>query len=379
MSDLKRLIKYLGSDLALQSSLSAVISPADMRSIFAAVIDGGASDLELGALMAMCASIESHRNTEMFSEILLGLSEAISERSMPIECEQYDYLNVVIPNYGDEIFGNAIPLIAIKLQRMGIRVLVHGALETPSGLANCGLFRELGVLPVTTRGQAERRLAEDGLALVPTSLISLGLAAMMALKARLGVCTPAHVLADMLMPVSNAPHYSLHVVNMPAWLLALADSENVVMQTPALLSRTVEISGCKFGSLNSRPQLKYRTGANLRIGASTPDALIGDDNDWQALFPEEMQSQSHPRPHTQPDHLAPDSTFKTPRARGQAGSAPTDTRGLAAWTRQRLDANVALPQPVVNQLACCLYGAGYAEDFNQAKAMAAVEAGSVAA
>jgi hypothetical protein len=34
---------------------------------------------------------------------------------------------------------------------------------------------------------------------------------------------------------------------------------------------------------------------------------------------------------------------------------------------------------VVNQLACCLYGAGYAEDFNQAKAMAAVETGSLAA
>ena len=49
------------------------------------------------------------------------------------------------------------------------------------------------------------------------------------------------------------------------------------------------------------------------------------------------------------------------------------------WTRQRLDSSVALPQPVVNQLACCLYGAGYAEDFNQAKAMAAVETGSLAA
>jgi hypothetical protein len=196
---------------------------------------------------------------------------------------------------------------------------------------------------------------------------------MMALKARLGVCTPAHVLADMLMPVSNAPQSSLHVVSIPAWLDVLADSENMVMQTPALLSRTAEISGCKFGSLNSRPQLKYRAGADSRIGLSTPDAHMSEDNGWQILFPEEMQSPSHL------DHLGLSNTFKTPHARGQANAVPTDTRGLAAWTRQRLDASMALPQPVVNQLACCLYGAGYAEDFNQAKAMAAVETGSLAA
>jgi anthranilate phosphoribosyltransferase len=379
MSDLKRLIKHLGSDLTLQSSLSAVISPADMRSIFAAIIDGGASDIELGALMAMCASIESHRNAEMFSEILLGLSEAINERSMPIECEQYDYLNVIIPNYGDEIFGNAIPLIAIKLQRMGIRVLVHGALETPSGLANCGLFRELGVLPVTTRGQAERRLAEDGLALVPTSLISPGLAAMMALKARLGVSTPAHVLADMLMPVLNEPRYVLHVLNIPAWLAALADTEGVVLQTPVLQSQPVEGSGCKFGSLDCRPQLKYRSGVDSQIEASAHgvdgvDSGHGlEEGGWQTLFQEEMESR------TDVVLLSARNTLKTSHTRWAAQEVPTDTRGLAAWTRQRLDANATLPQPVVNQLACCLYGAGYAEDFNQAKAMAAVETGSLAA
>jgi anthranilate phosphoribosyltransferase len=377
MSDIKRLIKHLGSDLTLQSSLSAVISPADMRSIFAAIIDGGASDIELGALIAMCASIESHRNAEMFSEILLGLSEAINERSMPIECEQYDYLNVVIPNYGDEIFGNAIPLIAIKLQRMGIRVLVHGALETPSGLANCGIFRELGVLPVTTRGQAERRLAEDGLALVPTSLISPGLAAMMALKARLGVSTPAHVLADMLMPVLisafGEPRHVLHVLNIPAWLAALADTEGVVLQTPVLLSHPVEGSGCKFGSIDCRPQLKYRAGVDSESEASTRDVDSVDESGWQTLFQEEMESSADVV------SLSARNMLKTSHTRWAAHPVPTDTRGLAAWTRQRLDSSMALPQPVVNQLACCLYGAGYAEDFNQAKAMAAVETGSLAA
>ncbi len=380
MSDIKRLIKHLGSDLGSERSLSAVISPADMRSSFAAVIDGGASDLELGALVAMCASIQSHRNTEMFSEILLGLSEAIRERSMPISCARYGYSSVVIPNYGDANRGNAIPLIAIKLQRMGIRVLVHGALETASGLANCGVFHELGVLPVTTRGQAERRLAEDGLALVPTSLISPGLAAMMALKARLGVCTPAHVLADMLMPVLTEPAQTLHVLNIPVWLNALADTESVVMQTPALFSSSIDMTGCKFGSLDSRPQLKYRAGLDAQSRGDSVDCRdsagpgsASDGHTWQTLFQEEMESRADIVSFAGRDPL------KTSHTRWVATAIPTDPRGFAAWTRQRLGANVALPQPVVNQLACCLYGAGYAEDFNQAKAMAAVETGSLAA
>lgn len=374
MSDIKRLIKHLGSDLASESSLSAVISPADMRSSFAAVIDGGASDIELGALVAMCASIQSHRNTEMFSEILLGLSEAIRERSMPISCARYGYSSVVIPNYGESNRGNAIPLIAIKLQRMGIRVLVHGALETAGGLANCGAFRELGVLPVTTRGQAERRLAEDGLALVPTSLISPGLAAMMALKARLGVSTPAHVLADMLMPVLTEPAQTLHVLNIPVWLNALADTESVVMQTPALFSSSIDMTGCKFGSLDSRPQLKYRAGLDAQLRDGNSDSRSSEDaHGWQTLFQEEMESRADIVLSAGRDPL------KTSHTRWVATAVPIDPRGLAAWTRQRLDANVALPQPVVNQLACCLYGAGYANDFNQAKAMAAVETGSLAA
>ena len=40
---------------------------------------------------------------------------------------------------------------------------------------------------------------------------------------------------------------------------------------------------------------------------------------------------------------------------------------------------VPVPLPLVNQIACCLYGAGYTDDMNQAKAIVAVETGSLAA
>ena len=46
----------------------------------------------------------------------------------------------------------------------------------------------------------------------------------------------------------------------------------------------------------------------------------------------------------------------------------------AKWIRRILDKQVPLPKPLANQLACLLFASGYAEDFNQAKAIVAVEA-----
>ena len=45
------------------------------------------------------------------------------------------------------------------------------------------------------------------------------------------------------------------------------------------------------------------------------------------------------------------------------------------WIRQAIAGQVPIPHPLVNQLACCLYASGYTDDMNQAKAIAAVEAG----
>ncbi len=51
-----------------------------------------------------------------------------------------------------------------------------------------------------------------------------------------------------------------------------------------------------------------------------------------------------------------------------------DAASTAKWIRRILDKQIPLPKPVANQLACLLFASGYAEDFNQAKAIVAVEA-----
>ena len=48
----------------------------------------------------------------------------------------------------------------------------------------------------------------------------------------------------------------------------------------------------------------------------------------------------------------------------------------SAWIRRALAGDTPVPLPIVNQLATCLFAAGYTGDMNQAKAIVAVETGS---
>ena len=50
-----------------------------------------------------------------------------------------------------------------------------------------------------------------------------------------------------------------------------------------------------------------------------------------------------------------------------------DARTTAIWTQKVLDNQAPIPLPLANQLACCLYASGFAQDFHQAKALVAVE------
>jgi anthranilate phosphoribosyltransferase len=339
MSDLAQVIRYLCSPSRDEGD---AIDASLMRGAFAAVLDGGASDIELGALVAAVAVVQEQRDARRYAEVLLAMAEAVRERTTRIGGPVSARAVVVMPNYGCSGQGNAIPLLAFKLCSFGIPVLVHGALETSTGLANCGVFREFGVLPNTTRAQAERNLIERGLALVPLSLVSPGLAAMMSLKNHIGVQTPAHVLAGLLIPVLKSASRSLHVFNVPSWLeLCAEDIASHPDSSVLLVGGEQEGWGC----IANRPRMRFR-----REDATGP---------WETLF----TSEALPRG----------------EALRQSGELPVSVSALAAWTRARLDGKAILPVPVVNQLAACLYGSGYAEDFNQAKAIAAVETGLAAA
>lgn len=302
---------------------SRELSPEDARQLYAAMLDGGVPDLELGAIL-----LALRMKTESLSE-LLGFHQALSERVARLRPPGGRARSVVIPTYnGARGQPNLMPLVALLLQRLGVPVLVHGTLEGNGRVSSAAVFRELGVLPCATLTQAQDRLDRNGLAFVSTALLSPGLASLLALRQRLGVRNSAHTLAKILDPFGGD---GLRLVCMthPDYLqrmreLFLATGER------ALVMRGTE--GEAYANPNKRPRIElYRDGA------------------VQVLFEQE--------------HMA------------QQAELPQDleAKATAAWIHKALQGGVALAQPIVNQLACCLYGSDHCADFNAAKAVIAVE------
>ena len=120
MSDIIQVVKALCSSRYPDAGghiFPLSINPAVMRGAFASVLDGGASDLEVGALMTASASLEAQRAGDWFAEVILGLSDAIRERMTPLLADGSAAPVVVLPNYGDEETSPATPLIALLLRR----------------------------------------------------------------------------------------------------------------------------------------------------------------------------------------------------------------------------------------------------------------------
>jgi len=295
----------------------------DARQLYAAMLDGGVPELELGAVL-----LALRMKTESLSE-LLGFHQALSERVTRLRPRAGRARTLLVPSYnGARSQPNLMPLVVLLLQRLGVPVLVHGTLEGNGRVASALIFRELDLLPCLTLTQAQDALDQDGLAFVPTALLSSGLAHLLALRQRLGVRNTAHTLVKMIDPFAGA---GLRLVCMthPDYLqrareLFLATGE------VALVMRGTE--GEAYANPNKRPRIElYRDGAA------------------QLLFEQE--------------HM-------TPQA---APPQELEAKATATWIRKALQGSVALPQPIVNQLACCLYGSGYCTDLNEAKAVVAVE------
>lgn len=306
------------------------LAESDAHKLFAAMLDGGLPDLELGAALATLGTLPGD------SLELLGFSRALHERVRPIERPASEIRPLVIPSYGNvRDQYNLVPLVATLLARIGIPVVVHGTLEGAERISSAAVFRELGVMPCTTSAQIEAMLELQCLAFVPTGLLSPGLAKLIALRGRLGVRNVAHIVARLLDPfaggglrMTGATHPGLHDC-MRDYFLASGDR--------ALLLRAT--SAEPFANPRHRPTIELIESGSAR-----------------QLFAEEH---SHV---TEPVVQA-----KCPEA-----------RATALYTRSVLEGQQPVPMPIVNQVACCLYGAGYASDFNQAKAIVAVETRAIA-
>ena len=306
--------------------------PSDeAQQLYAAMLDGGVPELELGAI-AIALRVKGETVGEM-----VGFLSACYERLYMLRRPPGRIRPVVIPTYNGARHGvNLTPLLALLLRRFGVPVVVHGLIEGFGRVTTAQIFREFGLLPSSSHLQAQQTLDDNGLAFVPLSVLSPGLSIQLALRSRLGLRNSAHSLVKMLDPFKGdglllaAATHPEYLDTMREVLLALG--------THGLLLRATE--GEPFANPKRRPRIEH-----LHDGVS--DTLFEAEHDSLKRLPTLPES--------------------------------GDAKNTADWMRRVLAGDAALPPPVANQLACCLYASGYADDFNQAKAIVAVEGNGLSA
>lgn len=307
------------------------LSEQDAYHLFGAMLDGGVPELELGAIM-LALRLKSASLAE-----LLGFNSALTERLFCLRAPVGKAKPVILPSYGGaREQPNLLPLLALLIRRFGVPVLLHGTLNGNGRVATVYILRELGIMPCAHLAQAQEALDNEGIAFVPTAVLAPGLAELLSLRGRLGVRSSAHAIAKLIDPfegeglrVVGAAHPP-HLEKMRELLLATS--------AQALLLRSTE--GEPFADPMCRPRLEYFHDA---VSEMLFDAEIGPAKSMQTV------------------------------------PAGLDAAATAAWIRHALAGAVSVPLPLVNQLACCLFASGYTSDMNQAKAIVAVETGSLAA
>ena len=298
----------------------------DARQLYAAMLDGGVPDLELGAII-LALRVKGESLDEM-----LGFLSAIDERTNRLDMPPGRVRPVVLPSYnGARKEANLTPLLALLLQRFGVPVLVHGLLEGFGRITSGLIFRELGVMPMASSMQAQAALSEKGLAFLPLTALCPGVHSLLGLRSRMSVRNSAHSLVKLLNPFDGDS-----VLVAPAThpdFIALMRDIMVERGQRGILLRGTE--GEPFANPKRRPRLEY-------VHEGVVNVLFEAEHESLRALPE-----------------LPDAA---------------DAVSTAKWIRRVLDKQLPLPKPIANQLACCLYASGYAEDFNQAKAIVAVEA-----
>lgn len=208
-----RLIKEIGRGKEGARSLSR----ADAHAMYAAMLEGRVSDLELGAiLLAMRIKGES-------VEEIAGFLEAAEASFELLSAPPGDYAPIVIPSYnGSRKMPNLTPLLALLLARAGAPVLAHGVLRDPGRVTSAEIFHALG-LPLSGSIQAaQQEFAQRLPVFMPIESLAPRMAHLLSLRRVLGVRSSTHTLVKILQPFKQ-PALRLVSYTHPEYLAMLTE------------------------------------------------------------------------------------------------------------------------------------------------------------
>lgn len=281
----------------------------DASALYAAMLEGRVSDLELGAiLLAMRIKGES-------VDEIAGFLDAAEAAFDPLPDPGGEFAPIVIPSYnGSRQMPNLTPLLALLLAREGVPVLIHGVTTDPGRVTTAEVLRELGYAVQGERDALMQGFAAARPVFLPIETLAPPLARMLALRRVLGVRNSTHTLVKIMQPFAG-PALRLTSYTHPDYLEML--SEYFLHAAPIARGHAFLMRGTE--------------------GETVANAKRGQQIEWFHAHQRTLLSERE-----EPvDEMPP-------------LPAASDAATTARWIEQALAGQQPVPRPIMAQVAHCL-------------------------
>ncbi|MFN5447076.1 MAG: DNA-binding protein YbiB [bacterium] len=193
----------------------------DARKLFAAMLQGEVSDLELGGFL-----IGMRIKGESVVEIA-GFLDAVESSFDALPSPETEFSPVVIPSYnGSRQMPNLTPLLACLLAREGVPVLMHGLLSDPGRVTSAEILHLLGVHPVSQHDDAHnfmlRSFEQRQPVFFPIQWLAPRVYRLLEVRRVLGLRNSTHTLVKIMQPFEQ-PALRLVSYTHPEYLTMLSD------------------------------------------------------------------------------------------------------------------------------------------------------------
>lgn len=193
------------------------LSRDDARALYAAMLEGRVSDLELGALL-----IGMRIKGESVNEIG-GFLDAAEVSFEPLQAPSSGFAPVVIPSYnGSRQMPNLTPLLASLLAREGVPVLVHGVLTDPGRVTSAEILAEMGMSPVNDAQALAAEFSARRPVFMSIATLAPRLHRLLELRRVLGLRNSTHTLVKIMQPFCQ-PALRLVSYTHPEYLTMLTE------------------------------------------------------------------------------------------------------------------------------------------------------------
>ena len=208
---------------------AGALERAQAADLLGQVLDGQASDLEIGAF---CVAMRIKGET---AEEMCGFLDAVQARIARFPAGADGRPLIVLPSYnGARKLPVLTPLLALLLARAGQSVLLHGMRTEARRVLASDVLEALDVPALT----ATKQIANGEVVHVDTALLHPGLARLLATRETLGLRNPGHSVAKLLSPC-DGPTLVVASYTHPAYFELLCATFST-LGMHALLSRGLE-------------------------------------------------------------------------------------------------------------------------------------------